>query len=604
MKGRDPARPRRRPSEALQRGPLSGCAQDKRVPSKLFFLRRTALFLSPCSLMSTEKTRARFYTFSIVTLLFFLSLVAVIHIWLVDPDLYFSYYPDQAVYIVHALSFSQGEGYTTISYDPPRALTTMKPFMFSWLLSWVIRLFGLHIPVMKLMTLLIYFLGLTCYVDLVRIRGEALYGLLAAVLALSSPLSLAHSQLLLSDLTYTGFSLAALWASGRANYSRTPLRWWTAALIFCLSAFYTRTIGVSLVAAFIAAALIFPPPRLKGFHKKVFRLTVTVILVLGTAAWWGYCLSAGGWSGLNQFHEFLGSKGQALDYGNMISPFGVIARSFDNLLVYESILGQLFIPFTGSGFMHVLMGAAVLLLCITGLIRLLFKYRSAHEIYIIFYTAVLVFWDFPEMRYLLPVYTLLSYAMFCGLSAVSRLVGNRRKRLLPLGAAILILGIHLYLDLPRLDSSSPDSEGAMQRHFNVLPLNSPPWLTDFRPHPSIEINEHLGMLPLNEAARNMILLDLWIRDNVSGDALFFVNYSPEFFLVTGNRSLYVETREGRDPVELFMKHGVDYVVVAEIHPLHSRFVFEGIHLAPELFQEVARIKGTNTAVYSFMHKEG
>ncbi len=120
-------------------------------------------------------------------------LLVWLYAWCVNDEIYFYEFLDPIKYLLMAKSLSQGSGYAIIGLDPPVPYT-LQPVLFPFLTSLIIRLFGMHVPLIKAMQLVFYFVGFLALIDWARLRNEAGVGALAALLALSTPYAVAFPR--------------------------------------------------------------------------------------------------------------------------------------------------------------------------------------------------------------------------------------------------------------------------------------------------------------------------------------------------------------------------------------------------------------------------
>ncbi|MFQ5906644.1 MAG: ArnT family glycosyltransferase, partial [bacterium] len=207
----------------------------------------------------------------IVGIILFLYLLLALLVF--DPRLHTG--GDNAHYICLARSILSGKGYREI-YKPGEPPHTLYPFGYPLLLAPVISLFKSSFVALKILSLLFG----ACSVLLVYMLLENRCGRLClyAVVGLFavSPLLLEYSHYVLSDSSFTFFSLLSLFLFRRAELDLRrfpPLLW--ASVVCAVFTYYIRPIGASL---FLGVLLYFVVR--KQLKKVMFALAIVVILVL------------------------------------------------------------------------------------------------------------------------------------------------------------------------------------------------------------------------------------------------------------------------------------------------------------------------------------
>ncbi len=494
----------------------------------------------------------------------------------VNSHVIFAFGGDVTSYLVTAEALSEGEGYINKSFIPPEPQTRL-PFFFPLILSFIIRGFGFHIPLMKWTMILIYLSGLLCYCDLTLQRGRPLFGIFAVVVAASHPFALGYSQRLLSELVYIGFSLAALWAfESAAERRRHYLPFLTASALLALLSFYTRSAGVALAAAFVLVLLANSSCRNFVKQRRVVALALVLAVAAGVSAWWIYCYAIGGAKGLYYFFELLGlPDGSPSFLDSAIGFKEALSRTSKNFVFYVGNIGKLLVPWISAHTLLMVIGSLVLALAIVGFSIQTRLYRSAHELYAVFYFIVILAWNFPEPRFMMPINVLL---VFFALEGVSYIFSRFRPFYvqITLGSiATIFLATNLWLEMSKqMHSHNP---------------------------PAVGINEHFRMVPLNRASWNMLRLESWIKKNMPPDGKYLIHYGNDFYLITGKGTVNFMRVKMKDTLEVLVKHRVDFVATTETFPVYDKWVKKGIKKAPQLFVPVHNVPGTNTTLYRFLH---
>jgi hypothetical protein len=188
------------------------------------------------------------------------------------PDNWFGRYHDDAVYFSSAKALADGRGYIIPSL-PGTPAQTKYPVLYPWLLSWVWRFrpsFPANIAPAAWVTALFGCWFLVASFQLLRkLTGVGDWPALVMVtLCAFQPHFLLFSRCLLSDLPFSALALTAALAGDAAMRATSRLGW--AVIIGTLAGLsvMTRSVGVTVVAGILAAALC----------RRAYRQAATVCL--------------------------------------------------------------------------------------------------------------------------------------------------------------------------------------------------------------------------------------------------------------------------------------------------------------------------------------
>jgi len=485
----------------------------------------------------------------------------------VNHDLLYSFGGDETTYIVLALALSQGQGFTNVSKNPPVPQIHF-PFFHPLLLSLVIRLFGLNIPLMKIMVISIYLAGLLLFVDLMRLKKEAFVAGLAVLLAASEAFPISYSRSLMSELPYVGLSLAALWAFGRAEESKRASAWLLLSAGLGLAAYYTRSAGVSLLAALAVAMII--TARKSGEKINLWpRFAAALIMAGGVLAWIAYCYKVGGAESFEYFFEFLRAEHGKPDQS--LGAVGILTRSAGNAFAYLKILGRLIAPWIRNDSLTA--GIVAALLAVLGYARLWQKKFLAVQLYAAFYLLVILGWDFADQRLLLPLYALIYFFIVSGAVFAGNLVRKGFGLRLAAVLTAAVFALNFYYALPSVKKRGPVPGMDIGRHFRFVPTSSAHW--------------------------DMMKLEVWAGENLPRQSKFLVNFSEDFFLMTGRPCVYPLPAAGAASLDILTRYKVDYIFLGDAYPVYSDWFMTAILSAPGLFEKVREIPRSHSAIYRF-----
>ncbi|HEY2819873.1 MAG TPA: hypothetical protein VGJ06_02430 [Candidatus Acidoferrum sp.] len=358
---------------------------------------------------------------------------------------------DFAAYMMHAKNLVDGHPYSDIRYIPnPDAMwlspSTGYPPVYPMILAPVYRLFGLDLYAFKVATVL-------CFVGFLAIYGALTHAELgrtgSAILLLLvgfNPALWGQRDFILSEFPYLLFSFAALLAIERiyARLERNRLEIGNAVLVSVLiyCAYGTRTIGIALVLALIAADL--------AKFRRPSRFLVCVLAMTGL---------------------LIGAQTVML-----ISPTGYVRAfhfSLHTVAVNSIYYGKSLSYVWQNGFSKgVQIGFALIFTAAAtwGFAKSFWRERGVKEFYLLGYIAILLAWNSEiGLRGLLPI---LPLYLFYGVREWIRLYDAARLPVRVIAVASLVgLAAVSYAGETRYEGSSPaepnvaDTSAAEMFHF-------------------------------------------------------------------------------------------------------------------------------------------
>jgi hypothetical protein len=324
---------------------------------------------------------------------------------------------DFAAYIMHAKNLVEGHPYSDIRYIPnPDALwlspSNGYPPVYPAILAPTYRIFGVDIRVFKIATVLCFIGFLAVFAELVQ--NEIGWTGTAVLLALVSFNAVFWGQrdFILSEFPYLLFSFAAMLAVERVyeRLGRDQFELGSAllvsALIYC--AYGTRTIGIALVFALVAADLA------KFRRPSRFLFSVLALAGLMIAAQTLLLTSPKGY--VSAFHFSLHTVAS-------------------NIVYYGKTLSYVW----QNGFskeIQIVFALAFTTAATWGFLKSLWRERGVKEFYLLGYIAVLLAWNSEiGLRGLLPI---LPLYFFYGLREWIGILGSLRLPVRFMTAAVLV----------------------------------------------------------------------------------------------------------------------------------------------------------------------
>lgn len=342
---------------------------------------------------------------------------------------------DFAAYIMLTRNLVEGHPYSEILYIPnPDAMwlspATGYPPVYPMILAPVYRLFGIDLRAFKIATVFCFIGFLVIYARMTRDEiGLANTAILSALISFN-PVFWGQRDFILSEFPYLLFSFAGLLAVERvyASLERDRIEIGKALLISGLlyCAYGTRTVGIALVFALIAADLA------KFRRPSRFLLCVLVLTGIFIGAQTLLLTSPKGY--IRAFH---------------FSPHTVVA----NLVYYGKTLSYVW----ANGFSKALQIAFALLFTAAaalGFAKSLWRERGVKEFYLLGYVALLLTWNseigLRGLLPILPLYLFYGVREWVGFFEATRLP----VRLIALGALVGFATVSYAGEL-RYESSMP-----------------------------------------------------------------------------------------------------------------------------------------------------
>jgi len=360
----------------------------------------------------------------------------LVSILLFDPRLHTG--GDNARYICLARSVLAGKGYSDIFRpgEPPHA---QYPFGYPLLLTAVMALFSNSVIALKLLSLL---LGAGCVLLLfLLLRDLCSRVLLFSVVLLFAvaPLLLEYSHWILSDVSFTFFSLLSLFLFKQADLNKKkfpPLFW--ASIICMLFAYYIRTVGAALL---LGVLFYF------GFRKRLKRLFVSLAIIVVAVLPWSIRtarISQGGGylTQLTLRNPYdIGSGRIGMKDGLVRLKSNSVSYFLVNIPKTLFSVHQKFWPVARRGLGIYVFGFLVSGVMLLGFARELGRGNRLSHYYVTFYMGTILIW--PQVwatdRFFLPVAPFALFYFFSGLLLLTRKLEPLLRKRVSLFVAGLIL---------------------------------------------------------------------------------------------------------------------------------------------------------------------
>ena len=479
--------------------------------------------------------------------------------WTFDAKLSLS--GDNTEFITLARSVAQGTGLTHINTPNPAPATKYPPG-FPLLLAPFEWLFPGSWEPMKWFVLVLFSMAMPIFFYLLRLSLGTWPSLMAALVCLTLPLLQDYAHQVMSEIPYLAFSLAALYLLQRANGDPAVRgnRWFYAAFVFTMAAYYVRSVGIVLIAA---AVLTFLFRRERNKALVFFGGSVLIWLP------WTLRNNAVG-SGsvylkqLIQVNPYFPDQG-LLDLGQLIG------RVLTNLSIYLfQILPS--VPIyperlqDGPGLLHPLGIVVTVALVYAGIQA----YRNRRDLLLFFYTVLFIgsvlLWYWNGDRFLIPILPVLLYFVVRGVQDLLDLAASRgiRGSIPTVVVAVLVIATLVH-----------NAGGIQKLAAQARADYYPNWGNYYR-------------------------AGLWLRENTPDTSVVACRKGYWMYVVSGRSCVLYAFDEPDKVIEELEQDQVDFVIVEQLGFRHTGdYLVPAIQKYNEQFDVVWRAPNPDTWVLKF-----
>jgi hypothetical protein len=414
---------------------------------------------------------------------------------------------DDGIYAVAAKSLSEGEGYRLISL-PTTPDQTKYPFLYSYILSWLWRLYPMfpeNIGLLKaanaafLTTIFILsYLFYRC-----RVKGEESEALLFAALVCINPTVFSLTDFTVSDILFLLIFLSAFVIFDAVEECASRRGGVTLLAVIVALGCLTRSAAVPLA---MAGAIHF------AWNKRYRDLTHYVCLVvLLVIPWWLWVRTHSNQTASSLLDYYVSYSSEPPAFAIMwFDPFGAVEIVWGNLRYMLDALDLIFQSQMIPG-----------LLLPVGLILLFGVWQSFNDqsvffrSYVVLYLGLVLSWPFPSARYLIPLAPGIYFFLFRGVQAAEIHLSNlmttkTRKKILS----------HL-----------------VRVTFALVVVVHVGWISHYL------FSSHLATTRvwfgerLPASWRGFSETFEWIRSHTDDETILATSYDPMYYLYTGRRAI-------------------------------------------------------------------
>lgn len=424
---------------------------------------------------------------------------------------------DEGIYLVTAKSLVSGFGYALESLPQSPPQVKYPPFV-PLFLAGLWRLFPdfpENVPLMRsammVFGVLFLFLSHLYLRDCLSLTGAEAVGIIAMVGL--HPWFAFYSTALSSEIPYALLSMVSLYFYSRfiSGSRRSHL---ALALGFAALAFFTRTIGLALFAAFTAHLLI---SRRARSQSCLIAVLCAAVCLLSWQLW--------SWAGERLYVGY--PPEVAMNY-----------QGYFKQILWMGWLGELpralvvnFFELTGSwahlifpwSIWDLLAPVTIWPLLLHFFVRV-FRRRSVEDLYCGFYLLIVLLWPWPHnYRFLFPISLFLAAYAFGTIKLVITAISKGRLEELAVTATRVVVYILAFAILIHASQEFSERPRKKYEFAQVEP-------------------EFFRMLD-------------WVKKNTPADAILVGAYDPLYYLFTGRKAVRLSYP---DPSAIYYSHGVDF----------------------------------------------
>jgi 4-amino-4-deoxy-L-arabinose transferase-like glycosyltransferase len=493
---------------------------------------------------------------------------------------------DNAVYWLLGRYLAQGRGYAPFYAYPPEP-STKVPFFFPLMLAGVFRIFGEKVAPVKVLLALCAALSLAASYRMWDARGEKRIAFFAAVLLATFPYTLNYSAGILSEIPFAAWvCLTLVWAERALRLDSIKSGAFLLSLFFLLLAYFTRSAGIALLPALVAAALSRTPAREKLLANLRLAAAWTFPFLAAAGAWFlrDYLIHR---TVPEYFLEFFirnPSEYQSPHVGFL----GMLQRFGDHALYYLGELTQTLWPWDlpASKFSAPVLGAFLALGMLCGWFRAWRRRMGAPEWFTLFYTGLIVIWVAAAKRFLIPVYPLLFFYFVSGLAELADWIKLRRPswprplsgRAVTAALTLGLLGSNLIADAQFLQKMAELRQ-----------------TTGFQVGPGFEI------IATDYRRKRFLALAFYLRYSVEPEAVIY-SRKPSLIALAADRKVTLDPLPPDPPDALasLEQNRVNYLLVDEVDHDVRDAIAPLLRAYPARFQLVYQLPGSQSLIYKFL----
>lgn len=424
---------------------------------------------------------------------------------------------DNAEFAILGISLATGKGFRYVNHPDLRPATKYPPGFPLMLAGWI-KIFGGTVVDMKTLVLVCYIAAMALTYLVARKLLDGGLSLLAVFLAISAYTVLSFSHQILSDIPYTLFSLAVLLLILGDGRSRSRI---LAAMLIAVWAYFVRTVGISLVFAFVVFL----------FRRRMRREAIVLIgLFAVTSVLWAIRNHTMTGEGSRYLGVLLSADPYAPDKGP-VTLAGLVSRGWTNLAAYAGHMLPLdlfpslvtYAGGAGSTALRTLISVLITgVACFGG--YALRKKAFVVNVYLLAYFAIYLGW--PEVwkseRFMVPIAPVVGMYFLAGLHRILAYFEVKR-------VVIIVVCVVLVL-------SNIVSLGQFIRRERAYP---PGWT-------------------------NYLETAMWTRDNTPEDALVLCRKPFLFYVFSRRRTIaYPFTRDREVMLDHLTRSRPDYIVLED-----------------------------------------
>lgn len=365
-----------------------------------------------------------------------------------------------------------------------------------------------------------------------------------------SPLLLSYSHWILSEIPFLCISLLSIYFFYRYREEKRNYCFWIGFMLSILG-FYTRSIGISLIGAFMLYSI---------FSKKYKQFGLTFLSCIIIVFPWFLRSIFLAKNSTSYSTIFLLGNPYDPSQGNLTLINLAYRILFNGKIYCSSVIGASFFDIRSKN-----IGIWVGMICLFFIIAGVWKGKYLKDRFLFFYFflyfVILFLWpkEWANERFLIPLFPFLFVYFYEGIVFTINYLVKKKRSLITAKVSLIIIGLiyflHLFISLP----------SKWEKNLDYLKGNA---LAPYPPGPS-----------------NYFQAALWAKEHIPKDAVFMTRKPNMFYYFSKHKSIsYPLTQDSLEFQRSLEKNKVQYIV------FNSSFIWDPVYLGPFIVANQNRMR--------------
>ena len=351
-------------------------------------------------------------------LIFILLIAFIIGLIYFNPNLHIA--GDNARYLIVARSILAGTGYRIINSPDPQ-FETKYPFAYPLILTFIMNLFGENLIFLKLFSLLSFIISIWLSFKIFS-KNISQKNLIFLILIMAlSPYLVQYSDHILTEMPYLFVSLLAFFMFKKYLDDK---KYFIPLVLTLILTFYIRIIGIAILGAIIFYYLF-----RKDFKRAICWGLLSIFIILPWIIWGKTHDIPGNVEGYEQAlflkNQYYPEMGKETILGMFFRVYRRI--KFYSLAAVPAIIFPAFrqnISIYNLSVMNIIGGIFISIIILIGFIQKFISNKSVIEFYFIIYAGMCFIWSVAEIRFLVPIVSIILFYFILGLEYIFRYKKN------------------------------------------------------------------------------------------------------------------------------------------------------------------------------------